>query len=109
MTFSRTFQVHSYLKFDVDVLKHELPFSCTTSEPEHLDESVDSGGWDSDTPPPPDALVTETSLGLKRVSWLSWWAQVILTTVSAVILFFARNVASVREAQVNFFLPGTGA
>lgn len=58
-----------------------------------------------------DALVAETSLGLKRVSWLSWWAQVILTTISAVILIFARNVAGggARDVQLNFVLPGTGA
>jgi Protein of unknown function (DUF3611) len=61
------------------------------------------------TPPPPDVLVAETSLRLKRVSWLSWWCQVILTVTSSVILVFAKNVVSgVRDAQVNFVLAGTG-
>jgi hypothetical protein len=37
-------------------------------------------------------VTKETSQLLRRVSWFSWWAQVILTTVSAVILVFAQNV-----------------
>lgn len=56
----------------------------------------------------PDIVVAEASLGLKRVSWLSWWAQMILTVTSSVILIFAKNVVKNREAQVNFFLAGTG-
>jgi hypothetical protein len=39
-----------------------------------------------------DELIVSTSQGLGRVSWFSWWSQVILTVVSSVTLLFARNV-----------------
>jgi Protein of unknown function (DUF3611) len=65
---------------------------------------------DDETPiPAPEKLVAETSLRLKRVSWLSWWCQMILTVTSSIILIFAKNVvAGVGDVQVNFFLAGTG-
>jgi hypothetical protein len=58
-------------------------------------------------------LVRETSRSLKTVSFFSWWAQVILTTISTVILLFARNVggraaAGAMGAPPPFFLSGTG-
>ena len=56
-----------------------------------------------------DVVVAETSLGLRRISWLSGWAQIILTVTSAVILIFAKNaVTGIRDAQVNFLLAGSG-
>jgi hypothetical protein len=39
-----------------------------------------------------DELILETSKTLHRISWLSWWSQVILTVVSSITLIFARNV-----------------
>jgi hypothetical protein len=64
------------------------------------------------TQPPTDPLVKETSRLLKRVFFFSWWAQVILTTISTVILLFARNVvgpvAGRGAAPPPFFLSGTG-
>lgn len=39
-----------------------------------------------------DELILETSKSLHRISWLSWWSQVILTVVSSITLIFARNV-----------------
>ena len=63
--------------------------------------------------PPP--LIQETSRILRRVSFFSWWSQVILTTVSGVILTFARRItiAGTRDAAVltagpSFFLSGLG-
>jgi len=41
---------------------------------------------------PTDLVMLETSQTLDRISWLSWWAQSILTVVSSVTLLFARNV-----------------
>lgn len=35
---------------------------------------------------PPDPLILDTSRVLGRVSWLSWWAQVILSVVASVTL-----------------------
>lgn len=46
--------------------------------------------FDSSAASPP--LVQETSRVLRRVAFLSWWSQVILTTVSGVILGFARQI-----------------
>ena len=39
-----------------------------------------------------DPLVRSASLVMRRLSWFSWWAQLILTTISSVTLLFARNV-----------------
>lgn len=56
-----------------------------------------------------DSLVADSSLQLRRISWLSWWAQMILTVTSSVILMFAKNVGTgLRDVQVNFFLAGSG-
>jgi hypothetical protein len=72
---------------------------------------------DSEGPPKikVDPLVKETSALTRRLSWLSWWSQLILTTVSAVTLVFARNVikqshTSITEANSlpNFVLAGGG-
>ena len=52
-----------------------------------------------------DPLVRDTSLIMRRLSWLSWWAQLILTTVSSVTLLFARNVIT----RVAPTAAGTGA
>lgn len=38
--------------------------------------------------------------GLTRVGWLSWWAQLILSTVTGVLLLFANSVSSQRTAAV---------
>lgn len=61
-----------------------------------------------------DPLVVDTSLSFRRISWLSWWSQVILTTVSSVTLLFARNVVVARRGGVAisgtsvFWLAGWG-
>jgi hypothetical protein len=62
-----------------------------------------------------DTLVESVSLWIRRVSWLSWWSQVILTTIASVTLLFTRNVlnlqtnnASVdRNLLPNYFLAGS--
>ncbi len=61
-----------------------------------------------------DALVELVSLRMRRVAFLSWWAQVILTTVSGVTLLFTRNVlklesnpASKALLMPNYFLAGS--
>lgn len=61
-----------------------------------------------------DELIVSTSKGLGRVSWLSWWSQVILTVVSSVTLLFARNVLLSSKGSSNtiaapgFVFAGTG-
>mmetsp|Transcript_21244 Transcript_21244/g.20401 ORF Transcript_21244/g.20401 Transcript_21244/m.20401 type:complete len:279 (-) Transcript_21244:648-1484(-) len=61
--------------------------------------------------PKQDELVMMSSLSLRRFSWLSWWGQVILTTISTITLLFARGVMSSGSGRGNppgFFLAGTG-
>ena len=87
-------------------------FSSLNPRPLHHDQLRSKIEEEDDVNPPldsPDMLVAETSLGLKRVSWLSWWSQMILTVTSSVILVFAKNVVTgMRDAQVNFLLAGCG-
>ena len=63
-----------------------------------------------------DPLVKDASKLLYRLSWLSWWAQLILTVISSVTLVFARNVilganSSAAGGSVailpNFLLAGS--
>ena len=77
-----------------------------------------------DTSPPPlriDPLLASASKALRRSSWLSWWTQVILSTISAVTLIFAKSVLSsspgmggggssdvLRNASGGFLLAGSG-
>jgi len=87
------------------------------SQRPNSDELEDDDNESNDAPaklPRADTVVVETSLGLKRASWLSWWSQMILTVTSAVILVFAKNVVAGSPkqlssgAQVNFLLSGAG-
>ena len=66
----------------------------------------------------PDGLIESTAYALRRTSYVSWWTQTILTTISAVILLFARGVglattgspaAGVKsQASASFFIGGVG-
>ena len=47
--------------------------------------------------PDVDELIVEASNTLHRISWLSWWSQVILTVVSSITLLFARNVLTAAK------------
>jgi len=71
--------------------------------------------------PPPEAktvddiLIVDASYGLRRLSWFSWWCQVILTTISSVTLVFGRGVkeaagglSSASAGSVMFLLAGSG-
>lgn len=68
-----------------------------------------------------DPLILEASLSLKKFSWISWWTQMILTTISSVTLIFAKTVISTgapsssatgglssRSGGGGFFLAGAG-
>ena len=74
-----------------------------------LDTTGDSG--DSGNVLIVDPLILDVSKSLQRVSFFSWWAQVILSTISAVILGFAKNVMSTsasRSASPGLLLSGPG-
>ena len=97
--------------------RHASSFPLASSRrPNSDDLGDDESDNNSDVPlkfSRADTLVAETSLGLKRASWLSWWCQMILTVTSGVILVFAKNVVGGsrlpgQSPQVNFLLAGTG-
>eukprot|EP00562_Extubocellulus_spinifer_P011853 CAMPEP_0178539730 /NCGR_PEP_ID=MMETSP0697-20121206/656_1 /TAXON_ID=265572 /ORGANISM="Extubocellulus spinifer, Strain CCMP396" /LENGTH=339 /DNA_ID=CAMNT_0020172033 /DNA_START=62 /DNA_END=1081 /DNA_ORIENTATION=- len=48
-----------------------------------------------------DNLIIDTAYTMRRLSWFSWWAQVILTTISSVILLFARSIGAAAAAESN--------
>jgi hypothetical protein len=117
------FQIHQpqARSFQVEVRVPSLPKTTSASCRSHSSRlfrgSYDGDGNDADAQglekgPPTDPLVKETSRLLKRVFFFSWWAQVILTTISTVILLFARNVVGPATgrgpAPPPFFLSGTG-
>lgn len=69
----------------------------------------------SSSPFKSDPIVREASLTLRRTSWISWWAQVILTSVSGITLLFAKSVMKAGSTQQGklvppggFFLAGSG-
>lgn len=80
---------------------------------EEDDNSNDESDEISRRPPKVDALVKLVSLRMRRVSFFSWWAQVILTAVSAVTLLFTRNVLNLETNPANkallpnYFLAGS--
>ena len=79
--------------------------------------SSESGGGSRNKP---DKLIETTAYTLRRTSWFSWWTQVILTTISSIILLFARSVglaaieasspggAARNQASASFFIGGVG-
>lgn len=98
-----------------------LPWPETSLFSESTSDSVDEFDNSRSSSSVPyvqtDPLIRETSKALKRASFFSWWAQVILTTISAVILVFAKSVLSGRVAygaatavagEPSFLLSGTG-
>jgi hypothetical protein len=57
----------------------------------------------------PSKVLKKAAKSLHRISWLSWWSQVILTTISAVTLLFARSVGAAGKNNLSqIFLAGTG-
>jgi len=46
-----------------------------------------------------DDLVQLVSLRMRRVTFLSWWAQLILTVISSVTLIFTRNVMNLESTR----------
>lgn len=81
---------------------HSLPsfLPSTNNNIDLLDEPIPS-------------YLLDASKSLRRVSWFSWWSQVILTTVSGVILGFARRTllqrnSALSSSTASFFLSGIG-
>eukprot|EP00979_Chaetoceros_neogracilis_P018430 scaffold10591_cov236-Chaetoceros_neogracile.AAC.2 len=59
-----------------------------------------------------DDLIVETAKTLRRVNWISWWSQLILSIVSTVTLLFAKGVMQAssdkRSITGAFFFAGSG-
>jgi len=59
-----------------------------------------------------DGLIVETATSLRRVNWISWWSQLILSIVSTVTLLFAKSVmqATTDKSSITggFFFAGSG-
>mmetsp|Transcript_18871 Transcript_18871/g.38312 ORF Transcript_18871/g.38312 Transcript_18871/m.38312 type:complete len:263 (+) Transcript_18871:20-808(+) len=58
-----------------------------------------------------DAKLAKLSGSIGRATWLSWWAQVILSVVSTVTLFFANAVKGAGQGNIltnGIFLAGIG-
>lgn len=96
LTFSKPFHYHSHV---------------SRVQPLHLAKEASKDDKEFSI----DSLVKDTALLTRRLSWLSWWSQLILTTVSAVTLVFARNVLIQSHPSIaaanslpNFVLAGGG-
>jgi hypothetical protein len=95
--------------------KHSIPVTKLHATDLGDEDIEDTGDEVVIRRPKLDALVEAVSLRIRRVSWLSWWSQVILTTIASVTLLFTRNVlnlqtnkASVdRNLLPNYFLAGS--
>lgn len=56
-----------------------------------------------------DEVVLGASVALHRISWLSWWTQMILSTVSSVTLVFTKSVAASSSSKTSgLYLAGSG-
>jgi hypothetical protein len=53
-----------------------------------------------------DSLIGSISLRMRRTSWLSWWAQMILSVISSVTLLFTRNVLALQTGTANAAAAG---
>jgi hypothetical protein len=53
-----------------------------------------------------DSLISSISLRMRRTSWLSWWAQMILSVISSVTLLFTRNVLALQTGTANAAAAG---
>jgi hypothetical protein len=59
-----------------------------------------------------DPVIQEAAITLRRVNWISWWSQVILSVISTVTLLFAKSVlkngADKSSVAGGFFFAGSG-
>jgi len=59
-----------------------------------------------------DPVIQEAAIQLRRVNWISWWSQVILSVVSTITLLFAKSVlktgANKSSVAGGFLFAGSG-
>jgi len=103
----RKMSLSAYQKRTYPLLQQSSSSSSLYSASRDDDESLSS----SSPAVVKDELIRQTALGLKRLSWFSWWCQVILTTISSVTLLFAKNVrkaGAAGDGLGGLFLAGSG-
>jgi uncharacterized membrane protein len=110
----QSFTVRTHTPYYLSRPRHPLSRPLLHSNKNHpLDGKNDDDDEEEDPLVIPSYLLT-ASKSLRRVSWFSWWSQVILTSVSGVILGFARRTLVQRQTALStgntssFFLSGIG-
>lgn len=86
------------------------------AEPLNNNHELENNDDDTLTTAVIPSYLLQASQSLRRVSWFSWWSQVILTTVSSVILGFARRTLIMQRTTAlsrspsssSFLLSGIG-
>ena len=95
---------HNYNNYNYhNLIKHQTSCLSSYNNDNNNDQQIDS-------------LIYSTSKVLRSTSWFSWWSQVILTVISSITFFFARNVMDAQQSvnpmqfkvASKFFLPGLG-
>jgi hypothetical protein len=91
----------SDLKIQTQTVKHRYRALSSNFQPVSM--SMSGFSEDGTTVPVPDddVHIRNASLALRRISWFSWWGQVILTTVSSITLLFARSVLAANGRGPN--------
>lgn len=57
-----------------------------------LQQALDQETQESASAIKKDSLIESSAITLRRLTWVSWWSQVILTVVSSITLLFAKSV-----------------
>lgn len=74
--------------------------------------SFQEGSEDSVQAREEDPIIESSAIMLRRLNWVSWWSQVILTVVSSITLLFAKSVlkAGSEKSSVagGFLFAGSG-
>jgi hypothetical protein len=80
--------------------------SASTSALFSQDQAVSSLSSDQ------DPLIQELAITLRRVNWVSWWSQVVLSVISTVTLVFAKSVLKTGVDRTSvaggFLFAGSG-
>ncbi len=74
------------------VLQGKLLGSCLYSNADNSEEPSENDGY--------DPVIRDVAVRLRRVNWISWWSQVILTVISSITLLFARSVLNAVSGAV---------
>ena len=94
----KNFDTNSKKRKKNDALKRRLS-DDNDGEDETEDEEDSKNSAPAKRRPKVDDLVQLVSLRMRRVTFLSWWAQIILTVISSVTLLFTRNVMNLDTAS----------